>query len=219
MNKKLILFSSLAVNLIFIASAIILLQTHPRTEQTEEPKKPEIQEEVKTNIVMLGNSITYQGNWQEVLNRDDVFNGGKPCWTTQQLSWVIKNFIIPKNPVVCFFTGGINDYTLGIPTERIYQNCVMVMDSIKDCGTNPVWQTTLYQRGNISTNTEIDKLNNKMKAFCEKQNYDFVDLRPFLCKDGDIMDEYVKEDNTHLKPAAYPQWAKALQPFIKKYEL
>ena len=219
MNKKLILFSSLAVNFIFIASAIILLQTHERPQMVMETEQPEIQQEVKTNIVMLGNSITHQGNWKEVLGRDDVFNGGKPGWTTQQLSWVIKNFIIPKEPVICFFTGGINDYTLGIPTERIYQNCVMVMDSIKNCGTNPVWTTTLYQRGNTPTNREIDILNDKMKQFCEKQNYDFVDLRPFLCKDGDILDEYVQDDNTHLEPAAYPQWAKALQPIIKKYNL
>ncbi len=219
MNKKLILFTSLAINVIFITSAVIIWQTRAKMEMAKETSEKPVMEEVKTNIVMLGNSITYQGNWQEVLDRDDVFNGGKPGWTTQQLSWVIKNFIIPKEPVVCFFTGGINDYTLGIPTERIYQNCVMVMDSVKNCGTHPVWQTTLYQRGNLNTNREIDKLNSKMKAFCEERNYDFVDLRPFLCKEGDILDEYIQKDNTHLKPAAYPEWAKAIQPIIKKYNL
>lgn len=30
------------------------------------------------------------------------------------------------------------------------------------------------------------------------------------------MDEYVNEDNTHLKSAAYLQWAKALQLVIEK---
>lgn len=217
MNRRLILIVSLSVNMIFIASGIMLWQT--KTESIKKSQQAETIEEVKTNIVMLGNSITYQGNWQEVLGRDDVFNGGKPGWTTQQLSWVIKNFIIPKEPVVCFFTGGINDYTLGIPTERIYQNCVMVMDSIKNCGTHPVWQTTLYQRNNTTTNREIDKLNKKMKEFCQDRNYDFVDLRPFLCKDGDILDEYVQDDNTHLETAAYPEWAKALKPIIIKYKL
>jgi lysophospholipase L1-like esterase len=214
MNKKLILIVSLSVNMIFIASAILMWQT-----KSNQMKQNGTIEEVKTNIVMLGNSITYQGNWQEVLNRDDVFNGGKPGWTTQQLSWVIKDFIIPKTPAVCFFTAGINDYTLGIPTERIYRNCVMVMDSIKNCGTFPVWQTTLYQRNNIPVNREIDILNNKMKEFCEERNYDFVDLRPFLCKDGDILDEFVQDDNTHLESVAYPQWAKAIQPIIEKYKL
>ena len=214
------LIISLIVNLVLIAAGIFIWINHPKTG----PKKiSEINSEtiadVKTNIVMLGNSITHQGNWNEILNRDDVFNGGQPGWTTQQLSWVIKDFIIPREPVLCFFTGGINDYTLGIPTERIYQNCVMVMDSIKNRGTFPVWQTTLYQRGNITTNREIDKLNEKMKKFCEQQNYDFVDLRPFLCKEGDIIEDYVQNDNTHLQPAAYPEWAKAMQSIIQKYGL
>jgi alpha-glucosidase len=171
------------------------------------------------NIVMLGNSITYQGDWQKVLKRKDVFNGGKPGWTTQQLSWVIKNFIIPNKPKLCFFKGGINDYTLGISTQRIYENITTVLDSIHSVGTKPVYTTTLYQRGVVERNKEIDTLNERMKAFCLERGYDFMDLRPFLCKDGDIMEEYVQDDNTHLKPEAYPQWAKAMKPFLTKYGL
>ncbi len=170
-------------------------------------------------IVMLGNSITYVGDWQEQLNRTDVFNGGKPGWTTQQLSWVIDDFIEAHRPKLCFLKGGINDYTLGIGTDRIYQNMTMVMDSISGLGTKPIFTTTLYQRGEKERNLEIDTLNARMQAFCTEKGYDFMDLRPFLCKDGDILDEFVLEDNTHLKPNAYPEWAKAMRPFLKKYGL
>ncbi len=171
------------------------------------------------NIVLLGNSITYQGDWQEVLDRKDVFNGGKPGWTTQQLSWVIKNFIVPNKPKLCFFKGGINDYTLGITTDRIYKNCTMILDSIHKAGTIPVYTTTLYQRGATERNLAIDSLNARMKIFCTKNEYDFMDLRPFLCKDGDILDDYIQDDNTHLKPAAYPKWAMAIRPILEKYGL
>ncbi len=171
------------------------------------------------NIVLLGNSITHQGNWQEVLQRRDVFNGGKPGWTTQQLSWVIKNFIIPHRPKLCFFKGGINDYTLGISTDRIYKNCTEILDSIHNAGTIPIYTTTLYQRGATDRNRAIDSLNARMKVFCIKRNYEFMDLRPFLCKDGDILDAYIQDDNTHLKATAYPQWAKAMLPILEKYDL
>ncbi|WP_220399454.1 SGNH/GDSL hydrolase family protein [Galbibacter sp. BG1] len=176
-------------------------------------------EKQNIDIVMLGNSITYQGNWEKVLNRDDVLNGGKPGWTTQQLSWVIKDFIIPNKPKVCFFKGGINDYTLGISTNRIYQNTCMVLDSIKKVGTHPVFTTVLYQRGAKERNLKIDSLNHRMEQFCQERGYDFMDLRPYLCEDGDIQPQYVQGDNTHLTPKAYPQWAKAMQPIIKKYKL
>ena len=170
------------------------------------------------SIVMLGNSITHAGNWQDLLNRDDVFNGGKPGWTSQQLSWVIKNFIAPHRPRLCFFKAGINDYTLGIGTSRIADNMQMILDSISGLGTVPVFTTTLYQRGNTFRNRQIDSLNAQMEAFCTERGYDFLDLRPFLCEDGDIRPEFVQADNTHLTPKAYPVWADALKPVIAKYE-
>ncbi|MEO0573113.1 MAG: GDSL-type esterase/lipase family protein [Bacteroidota bacterium] len=171
------------------------------------------------NIVMLGNSITYQGNWQEVLKRKDVFNGGKPGWTTQQLSWVIKDFIVPHKPELCFFKGGINDYTLGISTQRIYQNMTMVLDSINALGTKPVYTSTLYQRTNFFRNRQIDSLNQMMQQFCQDKGYDFMDLRPYLCQEGDILEAYVLPDHTHLIPEAYPQWARAMELIFQKYGL
>lgn len=171
------------------------------------------------NIVMLGNSITYSGNWSKVLQRNDVFNAGQPGWTTEQLSWIIKDFITPFKPKLCFFSGGTNDFTLGIPLERVYNNICMVMDSINNVGTIPIFQTPLYQRGAKERNLQYDKLNEMVKKFCQDRNYDFVDLRQYLCADGDIIKKYVLEDNTHLKPEAYPEWAKAIQPIINKHKL
>ena len=171
------------------------------------------------NIVMLGNSITYQGDWKKLLNRSDVFNGGQPGWTSEQLSWVIKDFIIPYKPRLCFFKAGINDLTLGIPTERIIDNMKMVMDSIKNVGTIPVYQTTLYQRFNKARNLEINKINMEMFNYCKTKGYHFLDLRKILCEEDDIKAGYVGEDNTHLTPEAYPVWAEALNPILRKYGL
>jgi|GEM_PF-1141816 len=190
------------------------------TKQAEEVIVDEKGLEVNpVNIVMLGNSITYAGDWQKVMSRKDIFNGGKPGWTTQQLSWVIKNFIVPHKPKLCFFKAGINDYTLGITTQRIYENMTMIMDSIRNVGTQPVYTTTLYQRTNHFRNRQIDSLNAKMRSFCSERGYDFMDLRPYLCENGDIRDEFVQGDNTHLTPEAYPEWAKAGQRILDKYGL
>jgi len=224
--KKVLLPLSFILNILLVVYAIQLGRT-PQKHDMSEPRnqsKIEVIDEKDlpvepVNIVMLGNSITHGGDWQQLLNRKDVFNGGKPGWTTQQLSWVIKDFIKPNKPKLCFFKGGINDYTLGITTQRIYRNITAVLDTIKKAGTQPVYTTTLYQRTNEYRNRQIDSLNGMMKAFCESRGYDYVDLRPYLCENGDILDTYVLPDNTHLEPIAYPQWAKALQPVLKKYGL
>lgn len=225
--KKIVLFVSLILNLVLAAYVLFYLpdKIEPNHKEAIEREAEKGTRDEKgdsvdpVNIVMLGNSITYQGDWQKVLGRQDIFNGGKPGWTTQQLSWVIKDFIIPNHPKLCFFKGGINDYTLGISTNRVFQNITLVMDSIAKVGTHPIYTTTLYQRGQAARNQQIDSLNYRMENFCRMRGYDFLDLRPFLCKDGDILDEYVKEDNTHLEPEAYPQWARAMQPILNKYGL
>lgn len=58
-----------------------------------------------------------------------------------------------------------------------------------------------------------------MKLFFEERDNDFVDLRAFLCRYGDFLDEYVQHNNTHLKQNAYLKWAKAIQSIIEKYKL
>ena len=227
--KKVVLPLSILLNVALI-SYIFLMETKSYERRESSAEQHERVDEIRiidekgqtvgpVNVVMLGNSITYQGDWQEVLNRKDVFNGGKPGWTTQQLSWVIKDFIVPNKPKLCFFKGGINDYTLGISTQRIYKNITMVLDSIYEVGTQPVYTTTLYQRTNSFRNRQIDSLNAMMENFCREKGYGFLDLRPYLCEDGDILKKYVVSDNTHLTPKAYPQWAKAMQPILGKYGL
>ena len=153
-------------------------------------------------IIMFGNSITHQGNWEEVLRRKDVVNWGIPGFTTEQLSWTIKDILKQYKPKICFIEGGINDYTLGISTERIYQNQIMVMDSLAHNNIIPVYQTTLYQLHNEKTNRYIDALNFLMQQFCRQHGYGFMDLRPVLSKDGDIIPE-LTTDGTHVKPKAY----------------
>lgn len=221
--RKWVLGFSIVLNILLIGYLVLGNKVSDETQKERIKHKGVIDEkgvEVDlVNIVMLGNSITYQGDWQKVLVREDVFNGGKPGWTTQQLSWVIKDFIIPNRPKLCFFKGGINDYTLGISTQRIYENITMVLDSIHSVGTHPIYTTTLYQRTNDFRNRQIDSLNAMMKKFCVERGYDLMDLRPYLCKDGDILEKYVVPDNTHLRPLAYPGWAKAMAPILKKYRL
>lgn len=225
--RKNLLYLSVLINLVL--GSYILLNNFfkvPNTNSdvsTEHLDTPIVDERGFTldtvNIVMLGNSITYQGNWHQVLKRKDVFNGGKPGWTTEQISWVIKNFVVPNKPKLCFFKGGTNDYILGIPTKRITSNMMMIMDSIASVGTYPVYTTTLYEKGNSFKNKQIDSLNFQMAEFCAIKGYDFLDLRPFLCSEGDIMEKYVQDDNIHLMPEAYPIWGEAMQTIIQKYGL
>ena len=175
------------------------------------------QRDTSKTIIMFGNSITHNGNWEEVLNRKDVVNWGIPGYTTQQLSWTIKDMLKQYKPRICFIEGGINDYTLGINTERIYQNQKMVMDSLSNNKIFPVYQTTLYQFHNEKVNRAIDALNYLMMDYCKKHGYGFIDLRPVFSKDEDIIPD-LTTDGTHLKPEGYIPWGKEIQKYLSEHK-
>ena len=168
-------------------------------------------------IIMIGDSITAQGRWTEVLHRSDVTNWGIPGYTTGQLAWTFKD-LMPQQPRLCFLAGGINDLTLGVPAERIYQNQVDAIGFFRAKNVIPVLQAVLYQVDNPPTNQVIKQLNARLQAFCEVNRVDFIDLNAVLSEHDGLKKE-LSTDGTHLKPEAYVIWAKEVEKVLRKYQL
>ena len=61
----------------------------------------------RADIVMLGDSITYNVNWAELLNRD-VANSGVGSDVTQGFVNRMQ-YVYDLHPRICFVMGGIND--------------------------------------------------------------------------------------------------------------
>jgi lysophospholipase L1-like esterase len=169
------------------------------------------------NIVMFGNSITYQGKWTELLGRSDVVNWGIPGYTTGQLIWTIKNVLHDyPGTKIWFLEGGINDISLGVPVDRIFENQKIIIDSLKKNHIIPVVQSTILKNGDKSANKLVTKLNAKIKKYCLKNNIDFLDLNRFLSKDGELI-KALTTDGCHLQPPAYDPWTAAILQVLKKY--
>jgi len=208
-------------------NAILILLTccfiHPCFSQTETTKvktawsNPTDTITINRKIVMYGNSITYQGDWNTVLKKSDVTNWGIPGYTTGQLIWTIKNLVKLK-PVICFIEGGINDLYLGVPPERIYQNHVIALQELKKNHVIPVFQSIIFTQYDLKLNKIIRKLNLKLKNYCEKNDFDFIDLNLFLSNDNALKQENSK-DGVHIKQAAYLPWGLEVVKILKKYGL
>ncbi len=168
-------------------------------------------------IVMVGNSITFQGDWKKVLNRNDVTNWGIPGYTTGQIAWTIKH-VIALRPKICFLEGGINDLTLGITPKRIYQNQVGVIDTLLAHGIIPVVQSTIYQYKSSDGNKRVKKANKLLEDYCAKHGIDYLDLNGVLSTGNELKQE-ITTDGTHLKPEAYTLWATLVLEELKKSRL
>ena len=127
-------------------------------------------------VVMFDNSITNQRNWNKVLECEDVINYGITGYLTSQLIWTIKN-VLKKYPdtKIWFLEGGINDISLGIQVNKIFENYKTTIDLLHRKKIIPVAQSTILQNRSKQANKRFNKLNKKVKEYIK-----YLDLNLFL---------------------------------------
>lgn len=178
--------------------------------------KPDTSAMYPINIVMLGNSITHGGNWQVLLNREDVAERGV-------VSDVLPGFykrvqdIYKLNPKIIFLEGGVNDIYNNDPADTVFANYKKLIDDILARNIKVVVQSTLYVSGKYHHSAEknlvIDELNTMLKKYCKEKQIEFIDLNPFLSENGKLKSDFTF-DGVHLKGPAYILWAEQVNKYL-----
>ena len=76
-------------------------------------------------IVMIGTSLTRQGDWNALLNKTDVVNEGVAGYLTQQILGTVDIVLhFTPTPKYCFIESGTNDVVNNVSNETIFQNQV-----------------------------------------------------------------------------------------------
>ncbi len=170
-------------------------------------------------VAMIGDSITFQGDWAKVLGRFDVVNWGIPGYTTGQLAWTFKDLVKQQPGLkVVFLGGGINDLTLGVPAERIFDNQVKAITWWRARGVVPVVESVIYKVDEPGVNAVIKALNARLRAHCAGAQVAYVDLNAVLSA-HDALRADLSTDGTHLKPEAYPLWAALVKAELRRLGL
>ena len=123
----------------------------------------------QANIVMLGNSITYRVDWNELLNRNDIANRGIGNDITLGMLNRLDD-IYRVNPQVCVVMGGINDILKGIETETIVLNIDTIIKELKTNNIKPIICSILYtsdtQKDYKKLNSLINEVNINLESIC-----------------------------------------------------
>lgn len=172
----------------------------------------------QADIVLLGNSITQGGNWNELLGRSNIANRGIPGDVLEGFLARIDG-VLKLRPKICIIMGGINDIYAWIPVEDTYKNYLKVIRKLKTKSIKPIIVSTLYAAKSYHSseerNKEVTKLNEKLEKYAEKYNYEYIDLNKYLSKD-DYLREDVTFDGIHLNWLGYKTWADQLDKVLKK---
>ena len=97
----------------------------------------------QADVIMLGNSLTYNANWNEILNRSNIANRGIASDITSGYLHRLE-YVYRLKPRICFIEGGVNDLYSNDSVRNIIRNYVGIIDSLQSHYVVPVIQSTLF---------------------------------------------------------------------------
>ena len=173
----------------------------------------------KNEIVFLGNSITEQGEWQELIPGKHVINrgigGDNSFGVLARLDEVTSS-----KPSTIFLLIGVNDLGRGLPIPVIVNNYKRIISYVRTATP----KTTLYLQSILPLNEEVLKypylkgknalvkeLNKELAKLATENGLTFIDLHPLFADEKGELKKELTLDGIHLRQAAYIPWANYLK--------
>ena len=164
----------------------------------------------KVDILLIGDSLLAQENWNNLLNRNDLKNDAFGGAITQQILWNVQRGELVSNPTIVVIDGGINDLLSGVPTQRILKNYQEIIGVLQKQNIQIIAHLIIYTTDNEIINKEIFILNYLLKEYFESQKIKFIDMNLQLSQGRKLIKKY-SIDGIHLKKEAYQIWANELK--------
>ena len=146
-------------------------------------------------IVMLGDSITDEGEWSELWGKV-VQNRGISGDTTSGV--LDRLYTISPSIEEVYIMIGVNDIMRGAKAQDVYLNYEKIVQFFQKKGIKVNIQSTLYigESRKKDFNVEVEKLNEKLKLFAKQNNIRFIDLNQILSSNKVLKADFTKDDFT-----------------------
>ena len=173
---------------------------------------------VEGRIIMLGNSITAECEWSELLENPNILNRGVIGDGTSDILNRLDDVIAMK-PKKIFLLIGVNDL-LFLPLSTITENYEKIVNQLllETPNTNLYLESVLPVhndfRRNGMKNEDIDILNKNIEQIAQKRGQVFINLNEkFKNTEGGLNPEY-SLDGIHLNGKGYLLFKDVILPYI-----
>ncbi|MEM1323782.1 MAG: GDSL-type esterase/lipase family protein [Bacteroidota bacterium] len=234
MQKKL-LFLSIVINLVLLLAFGILIRSlggwryvlhkaqHRGLGGTYVHKR-EMYEQLPVpqgSTVFLGNSITEQCNWSELLGQPDIINRGISGDITAGLLERLTP-ITQGQPARIFLMIGVNDLISQRPAA-VVSNYRQIIQTIRQQApaTELILQSVLPVNNEVRKtgiqNADILQLNTQIQELAEEFQLTYIDLHTIMQDEQGRLDAQLTSDGVHLNIKAYQRWKGAIfEPYFEQ---
>jgi lysophospholipase L1-like esterase len=184
----------------------------------------ELLPDTEGEIIMLGNSITNVGAWEELLQNPRVKNRGISGDNTFGVLARMEE-VLSSKPAKIFILIGINDIAVNNPPEVIFDNYRKIIERIiKDSPSTSIYVQSLFPTNNAFTrfaghqnkDEQIRTVNAGIAELAIEYGLTFIDLYPQFQDPEGKLDTLYTNDGLHLLGAGYVKWAEILRPFMEE---
>lgn len=171
------------------------------------------------DIVFLGNSITANVEWRELLGMENIKNRGISGDITFGVLERLEEVINGK-PLKVFILIGINDISRNVPDERIVDNYRKIISRIKagSPATKIYFHTLLpvnsdftQFKNHYNKDEHIAFINHHLKMIAAETKITLIDLHPHFLDANGKLDKKYTIDGLHINAEGYKVWAGLLR--------
>jgi lysophospholipase L1-like esterase len=168
---------------------------------------------IKINtIIFLGDSITDEGEWTELLENPNIQNRGISGDTTERILRRLDT-IIKNHPKQIFLMVGINDlHMLKKSVETTVEGYKQILNQFKEKlpNTQVYIQSILPVNNNIylywADNQTVIDLNRELQKLASQYNYKYIDIHSHLVDTQQQLGADFTSDGLHLNGKGYLIW-------------
>lgn len=164
-------------------------------------------------IIMLGDSLTDGGEWQEFFSDVRVVNRGIGRDTSKGVLNRIEPYLVSQ-PDKIFLLIGTNDLLNNSQVSDVSSNITEILNLIrgKSPKTTVYLQSVLPCRNDLVAKEKILQINEFLKKKSDQNKIIFIDLhRQFVDQNGMQIKPLFLSDGIHLSALGYMKWVEILK--------
>lgn len=166
------------------------------------------------DVVMIGDSLTAQAEWSELLPRVRVHNRGILSDTVGGVDARLEQ-ICKHRYRLAFLMIGINDVLAGMPAAQFEQTYSSVLDRLKRCTRTLVVHLLIVPGRAADIRIKANAFNQRIRHVAGALSIAVLDLNPVLAPAGVLTGRFTN-DGVHLTGEGYAVWSSRLRAVIDK---
>ncbi len=166
----------------------------------------------KDSVVMLGDSITAEAEWNRLLPDQPLVNEGHPGFTTQQLVAVAER-VAAADPAAVVVLTGTNDIRDGHPPSWTRAHLERLIDRLEQGSQATIVVQTVLPRADAPT--AVDEVNVEIRDLATQRGLRLLDLYDAFDDGAGALRPDETYDGLHLTVEGYERWADELEPVLE----